>query len=98
MSRSLYSLSPCIGFHFSLRYSQRHSRWSFRKNAQLSSLGREGREGRVGGGRRREDRVGGKGEDRVGWRVVGGKMKLVESHQIIGFVTMVTFYTHVVKQ
>ena len=38
MVRSLYSLSPVNGFHFSFRYSQRHSMWSFRKKGQLSSL------------------------------------------------------------
>ena len=52
MGRSLYSLSPCIGFHFSPKYSQRHSRCSFRKNVQFSSL-RE-REGEGGRGRERE--------------------------------------------
>ena len=62
MGRSLYSLSPCIGFHFSPKYSQRHSRCSFRKNVQFSSL-REGRE-REEGGRGERERERRKGRER----------------------------------
>ena len=52
-------------------------------------------EGRQGRGREKTGRQG-RGREKTGWG--GRKMKLAESHQIIGFVTMVTFYTHVVKQ
>ena len=67
MGRSLYSLSPCIGFHFSPRYSQRHSRCSFRKNVQFSSLraGRERGRGEEEGGERKgeEGEGGGRGKE-----------------------------------